>query len=183
MASLSRTFAYLLVSIAFVYHLAHYYTLLFWQGSQMVKLVSDPAGVGWNLFATVRMDFPPIILGASAIWHTQVGLILAGPIASVFLAHIEALRLFRDTRRALLSPRVFQSCLQGSRFMNAQSGQGRQISAVAIATVVAVASVALIVGRVLDGAYCRSAGFRRRAGSARGPCPDGQDWRPWRRTG
>ncbi|QOT79480.1 hypothetical protein [Cupriavidus basilensis] len=105
MASLSRTFAYLLVSIAFVYHLAHYYTLLFWQGSQMVKLVSDPAGVGWNLFATVRMDFPPIILGASAIWHTQVGLILAGPIASVFLAHIEALRLFRDTRRALLSPR------------------------------------------------------------------------------
>ncbi|WP_183033341.1 hypothetical protein [Cupriavidus sp. UME77] len=30
--------------------------------------------------------------------------------------------------------------------MNAQSGQARQISAVAIATVVAVASVALIVG-------------------------------------
>ncbi|MBB1631952.1 hypothetical protein A9975_13890 [Cupriavidus sp. UME77] len=69
----------------------------------MVKLVSDPLGVGWNLFGTARMDFPPIILGASAIWHTQVGLILAGHIASVFLAHIEALRLFRDTRRALLS--------------------------------------------------------------------------------
>ncbi|MCY1242965.1 hypothetical protein D9M72_559660 [compost metagenome] len=46
---------------------------------------------------------PPRIIDLDIVWHTQVGLILAGHIASVVLAHAEALRIFRHRGRALAS--------------------------------------------------------------------------------
>lgn len=96
-------FALSLIPIAFVYHLTHYYTLLPAQGLQLVKMVSDPLGMGWDLFGTARLELPPALLDASFIWHSQVALILAGHIASVFLAHIEALRIFPTQRSAVAS--------------------------------------------------------------------------------
>jgi hypothetical protein len=96
-------FAVSLVPIAFVYHVTHYYTLLLSQGGQIVRLVSDPFGVGWNLFGTGRMNIAPIMVSMDAIWHTQVALILAGHIVSVYLAHLEALQLFPAPRAAALS--------------------------------------------------------------------------------
>src|SRR5207249_12286485 len=39
-------FALCLVPIAFVYHVTHYFTLVFAQGGQIIRLVSDPLGVG-----------------------------------------------------------------------------------------------------------------------------------------
>jgi hypothetical protein len=100
---LGRLFALSLIPIAFVYHLTHYYTLLPVQGIQLVRMVSDPLGVGWNLFGTALLKLPPSRLDASFIWHSQVALILAGHIASVFLAHIEALRIFSARRSAVAS--------------------------------------------------------------------------------
>jgi len=100
---LGRVFALSLLPIAFVYHLTHYYTLLPAQGIQLVKLISDPLGWGWNLFGTARMALPPVLLDASFIWHTQVALILAGHIASVCIAHLEALRIFPGQRSAVAS--------------------------------------------------------------------------------
>jgi hypothetical protein len=41
--------AFAMVPIAFVYHVTHYYTMLLAQGGQIVRLVSDPFGAGWNL--------------------------------------------------------------------------------------------------------------------------------------
>jgi hypothetical protein len=96
-------FAMSLVPIAFVYHLTHYYTLLFAQGGQMLRLVSDPFGFGWNLFGTAREQVAPVMLDVGGIWLTQVALILVGHIASVYLAHIEAMRLFASPKRAALS--------------------------------------------------------------------------------
>ncbi|MFQ3200923.1 MAG: hypothetical protein ACI9SK_001653 [Zhongshania sp.] len=91
-----------LVPIAFVYNFTHYYTLLLTQGAQILKLASDPFGVGWNLFGTAGQNFS-MIVQADTVWHTQVGLIVFGHMVSVYLAHMEALTLFGDSRRAALS--------------------------------------------------------------------------------
>jgi hypothetical protein len=37
------------------------------------------------------------------VWHTQVVLILLGHVASVYLAHAQALRIFPGSRQALRS--------------------------------------------------------------------------------
>lgn len=99
---LALRFAYTLVPIALVYNVAHYYTLLFTEGPSLVRLVSDPFGVGWDILGTRNADLA-FIPSAGAIWHTQVGLILLGHIISVYLAHLEALRLFSAQRRAIAS--------------------------------------------------------------------------------
>jgi hypothetical protein len=96
-------FALCLVPIAFVYHVTHYFTLLLAQGGQIVRLVSDPLGVGWNLFGTGKWAIPPLMIDMGTLWHTQVALILAGHVASVWVAHVEALSLFRTPRRAAFS--------------------------------------------------------------------------------
>ncbi|MEQ1807350.1 MAG: hypothetical protein ABL900_18375 [Burkholderiaceae bacterium] len=92
-----------LVPIAFVYHVTHYYTLLLAQVGQIVRLVSDPLGLGWNLFGTGAWAIEPFVVDVEAIWHTQVALILLGHIVSVYLAHVEALQTFATPRRAAAS--------------------------------------------------------------------------------
>lgn len=92
-----------LVPIAFVYHLTHYYTLVFAQGGQLLVLASDPLGRGWNLFGTAGTTLAPVMLDVGEVWLTQVTLIVAGHVASVWLAHLEALRIFPSSRRAALS--------------------------------------------------------------------------------
>jgi len=96
-------FSMSLVPIAFVYHLTHYYTVFLVQAGQIVKLVSDPFGFGWNLFGTARWTIEPVMLDVGSIWLTQVVLIVAGHIVSVYLAHVEALRIFGSARPAALS--------------------------------------------------------------------------------
>ncbi len=96
-------FGYSLIPIALVYHVTHYFTLLLNQGPKIVSLMSDPFGYGWNLFGTAGLLRAPILPDLGTVWHTQVGLILFGHIVSVYLAHVEALRLFPTPRRALLS--------------------------------------------------------------------------------
>lgn len=101
--ALCGVFGLALIPIAFVYHVSHYYTLLLAQGPQLIKLLSDPLGLGWDVFGTARMDLPILLVDANFIWHSQVALILAGHIASVFLAHGEALRCHATRRGAVLS--------------------------------------------------------------------------------
>jgi hypothetical protein len=101
--SLALRFSFSLVPIAFVYHVTHYYTLLLSQGPAFVKQISDPFGLGWNLFGTAGFAAQPVLVDASVIWHTQVALILLGHIVSVYLAHVEALRTFRSSYRAAIS--------------------------------------------------------------------------------
>ena len=101
--ALALRFAMSLVPIAFVYHATHYYTLLLSQGTQMIRLVSDPMGRGWDLFGTGRQTVEPLMIDVEAIWHTQVALILFGHIVSVYLAHLAALQIFSTPRRAAAS--------------------------------------------------------------------------------
>ena len=101
--ALALAFALSLVPIAFVYNITHYFTLLASQGLQIVRLMSDPFGVRWNLFGTATLSSDPVILDAGTVWHAQVALILIGHILGVYVSHIEALRVFNGTRRALAS--------------------------------------------------------------------------------
>jgi hypothetical protein len=100
---LALMFGYSLVPIAFVYNFAHYYTLLLTQGQEIIRLISDPFGFGWNLFATSDYLVDLSFIDANITWHTQVATILIGHIAGVLLAHITALRVFPDQKQALIS--------------------------------------------------------------------------------
>ena len=101
--TLALRFAFTLIPIALVYSLTHYYMLLFSQGAQIARMISDPFSLGWNLFGTADWSADPIILDAGGVWHTQVALILFGHIVSVYLAHVEALKVFGNRRHAMLS--------------------------------------------------------------------------------
>jgi hypothetical protein len=100
---LALQFAFTLVPIALVYHITHYYTLLFTDTPRLLPMISDPLGIGWNLFGTAGMDVQPVTLLADGVWHTQVGLILFGHIVSVYLAHAQALRIFQSKEKATWS--------------------------------------------------------------------------------
>lgn len=96
-------FAYTLLPIALVYNITHYYTLIFTQGVKIISLISDPFGMGWNLWGTADWFRGPLLPDMGWVWHTQVGLIVFGHIVSVYLAHVEALRTFETPRKAMLS--------------------------------------------------------------------------------
>lgn len=100
---LALQFAFTLVPIAFVYNITHYYTLLLAEAPVIVTMISDPFGVGWDLFGTARLHGPPVIPLADHVWHTQVALILFGHIVSVYLAHLQALKLFPKGRQGVWS--------------------------------------------------------------------------------
>ncbi|MGH8504561.1 MAG: hypothetical protein ACRETM_01185 [Stenotrophobium sp.] len=101
--ALALRFAYTLLPIALVYNITHYYTLVLNQGTKIVSLISDPFGAGWNLFGTAWLWRSPIIPSAGIVWDTQVLLIVFGHIVSVYMAHLEALRVFPTRRSATLS--------------------------------------------------------------------------------
>lgn len=92
-----------LVPIAVVYHLTHYYTLIFSQGLKIRGLISDPFGWGWNIFGTAITGRLPWLPDMASIWLSQVLLILLGHVAAVWLAHQEALRLERTGGTAVIS--------------------------------------------------------------------------------
>lgn len=92
-----------LVPIALAYHLAHYLSYLAIVGQFMIPLLSDPFGLGWDLFGTrlYRVDIG--VVNARMVWYTSVIAIVAGHIVAVWLAHVTALRAFASNRAALRS--------------------------------------------------------------------------------
>lgn len=100
---LGLRFVYSLLPIAFVYNLAHYFTLLLDQGIVLANLVSDPFGLEWDLFGTRDYEPPVPLLSASVVWHCQVAFILIGHIYSAFIGHKVAFQIFGSSRRAILS--------------------------------------------------------------------------------
>jgi hypothetical protein len=92
-----------LVPIAVAYHLAHYFSLLVTAGQFIIPLASDPFGFGWDLFGTASYRIDLGILSPYVFWYSAVLLIVAGHAIAVFVAHLEALRLFGSRGRALAS--------------------------------------------------------------------------------
>lgn len=100
---LALRFGYTLLPIVLAYHVSHYYSLLYTQGSKIVGLMSDPFGWGWDLFGTVAQLRGHLVPDMGFVWYSQVWLILAGHVASVYLAHVVSLQVFSTRRQALLS--------------------------------------------------------------------------------
>ena len=90
-----------LIPIALVYVIAHYFSLLVFQGEVGFKLMSDPWGRGWDIFGT--HDFTPnfTFLTPHMIWYVEVGALVIGHVAGLAVAHDRAVGLFRSPRLAL----------------------------------------------------------------------------------
>jgi hypothetical protein len=102
-SELTRTFAHTLVPIGFAYVLAHYFSLLLWQGQAVIYLASDPLGNGANLFGTSGYQIDYQIVSYATIWYVQVAALIVGHVSGLALAHDRALVLYRDTQEAVRS--------------------------------------------------------------------------------
>jgi hypothetical protein len=100
---LTRTFAHTLVPVAFAYVLAHYFSLLLWQGQAIGYLASDPLGNGANIFGTGAYQINYQIISYAAIWYVQVAALLGGHVGGLVLSHDRALVLYRDPQDAVRS--------------------------------------------------------------------------------
>ncbi len=100
---LARRFAHTLIPIAFAYLVAHYFSLLLFQGQAIIFLVSDPLGQGSDLFGTASSTIDYSLIGANAIWYVQVAALIVGHVGALVLAHDRALALWSDTRIATRS--------------------------------------------------------------------------------
>ncbi|MDO8209195.1 fenitrothion hydrolase [Conexibacter sp. CPCC 206217] len=100
---LSHAFAHTLVPIALAYALAHYASLLIYQGQALGFLLSDPLGDGSNLLGTADWTIDYTVISATGIWYLQVIVIVLGHIGALVLAHDRALALYRGGRAAIRS--------------------------------------------------------------------------------
>jgi hypothetical protein len=100
---LTRAFLHTLVPIAFAYVLAHYFSLLLWQGQAIGYLASDPLGEGSNLFGTSGYQIDYQVLSYAAIWYVQVAALIVGHVSGLALAHDRALVMYRDPEEAVRS--------------------------------------------------------------------------------
>ncbi|RAZ91454.1 hypothetical protein DPM33_09265 [Mesorhizobium hawassense] len=96
-----------IVPIALAYHIAHYLTVLLVDGQYALVALSDPFAQGWNLFGTAnRMVEAGVVAGAQSawwLWNIQAGVIIAGHVLAVLVAHGLAWRLHQQPARAALS--------------------------------------------------------------------------------
>ena len=83
--------------------MAHYYTYLLVQGQTIIRLVSDPFGWGWNLFGTSSYSTHIGFIDPTFVWYSQIGVIVAGHVVAIYLAHVVALRLLKNPALAIRS--------------------------------------------------------------------------------
>jgi len=100
---LSRRFAHTLVPIAGAYVVAHYFSLLAYNGQDLWRLASDPLGDGSDLFGGAGASIDYAILTATAIWYVQVLALIAGHVAALVLAHDRALVVYGSATAATRS--------------------------------------------------------------------------------
>jgi hypothetical protein len=91
------------VPIALVYVAAHYLTFLLFEGQAIAYLASDPFGRGWDLLGTAAAGIDFGVISQNQAWYLQVGLVIAGHVAALVLAHDRALVLFGGSRAAVRS--------------------------------------------------------------------------------
>ena len=100
---LAGRFAHSLVPIALAYVVAHYFSLLVYDGQRMGYLISDPLGQGDDVFGTSSLTVDYGWIGSTMIWYVQVGALVIGHVAGLILAHDRALVTFKESRTATRS--------------------------------------------------------------------------------
>ena len=99
---LARWLVLSLVPIAVAYHIAHYLSYFLIAGQLFIALISDPFGIGWNLFNTANRKINIGIINAKAVWHISIFVIVVGHVIAVYLSHRILVRLFPKQRNAWL---------------------------------------------------------------------------------
>jgi hypothetical protein len=100
---LSRAFAHTLIPIAAAYLVAHYFSLLAYNGQDLWRLLSDPLGDGSDLFGGADGSIDYSILSATAIWYAQTLALVVGHVAALVLAHDRALAVYGSAKAATRS--------------------------------------------------------------------------------
>ena len=100
---LAGRFVTTFVPIALAYDVAHNLSFLALGAQYLIPILSDPLGVGWDLFGTKLYLIDTGAVTASIMWYVAVSVIVGGHVIAVYLAHAQALRLFPDRAEALRS--------------------------------------------------------------------------------
>ncbi|HET6750737.1 MAG TPA: hypothetical protein VFL71_15920 [Actinomycetes bacterium] len=85
-----------LLPIAVGYTIAHYFSLLLFQGQAGYILASDPLGDGWNLFGTADWQIGYTVVSTATIALVQVAAIVTGHVLGVVVAHDRAVGTFPE---------------------------------------------------------------------------------------
>ena len=101
--SLTDAFLGSLVPIALAYVVAHYFSFLVRESQYLAIFVSDPLGLGWDLFGTTDVRPRINVLAPQTIWYVQVAALVVGHVAGLVLAHDKAVELFESPRKAAIS--------------------------------------------------------------------------------
>jgi hypothetical protein len=97
----AQRFAHTLIPIGLAYAVSHYFTLILFEGQQLIAAVSDPFGLGWDLFGTADYRVNFFIRTSTPVWLAQVAFIVGGHVLGVVLAHDRSLQDFgRDAVRS-----------------------------------------------------------------------------------
>ena len=80
-------FALSLIPIAVAYHVAHNLAYLLLRGQELIPLLSDPLGRGWDLFGTAGWAPDLTLVGARFEWYVAVAAVVAGHVVAIWLAH------------------------------------------------------------------------------------------------
>jgi hypothetical protein len=83
-----------LVPIVVAYVIAHYASFLLLEGQIGLLRLSDPFGLGWDLFGTADWAVNYALLSPEAIWYIQVAAIVIGHVGGVIVAHDRAIAMF-----------------------------------------------------------------------------------------
>ena len=95
-----------LAPILAAYVVAHYFSLIAYNGQDVWRLASDPLGHGSDLFGGAGATIDYGVVSATAIWYVQVAALVVGHVAALVLAHDRALVLYGDHRDATRSQLV-----------------------------------------------------------------------------
>ena len=108
-----RRLVHSLVPILAAYVVAHYFSLLAYNGQDVWRLASDPLGHGSDLFGGADATIDYGVVGATAIWYVQVAALVLGHVSALVLAHDRALVIYgshRDATRSQLVMLVLMVC-------------------------------------------------------------------------
>ncbi|MFL5781769.1 MAG: fenitrothion hydrolase [Thermoleophilaceae bacterium] len=100
---LALKFAHSLAPIAWAYAVAHYFSLLVFNGQTIAYLISDPLGNGSDVFGTADKTIDYGVISGRTIWYVQVAALVLGHVCGLILAHERALKLYTRVRTATRS--------------------------------------------------------------------------------
>lgn len=98
---MGEQFAPAIIPVAAGYLVAHYWSLLIFQGQRTLALLSDPLGTGADLLGTAGIVPGQALIAPTLVAALQAGAIVLGHVLGIVVAHERAIRLF-DRRSAVV---------------------------------------------------------------------------------